>query len=69
MAAGRLRRTHAVLALQMLAGPIVAHEMTRPLAALMDFTPGREQVVDEVVRFWLLAMSPDAGEVRDATVS
>jgi hypothetical protein len=58
MAAGRLRRTHPVLALQLLAGPIVAHELTRPLAALVGFTVPREQVVAEVVKFWLEALSP-----------
>jgi AcrR family transcriptional regulator len=58
MAAGRLRRTHPVLALQLLAGPIVAHELTRPLAALIGFTPSRQAVVVEVVKFWLEGMSP-----------
>jgi hypothetical protein len=33
MAAGQLRRMDPVLAVQLLAGPIVTHEMTRPLAA------------------------------------
>jgi AcrR family transcriptional regulator len=58
MTAGRLRRTHAVIALQLLAGPIVAHELTRPLAALIGFVPPREEVVDEVVSFWMRAMVP-----------
>jgi AcrR family transcriptional regulator len=58
MAAGRLRRIHPVLALQLLAGPIVAHELTRPLAALVGFTPSRQSVVAEVVKFWLEGMSP-----------
>jgi len=59
MAAGRLRRTHPVLALQLLAGPIVAHELTRPLAALVGFAPSRDQMVTQVVEFWLRAMSPE----------
>jgi hypothetical protein len=58
MALSRLRRTHPVIALQFLAGPIVAHELTRPLAALIGFAPSREQVVDEVVTFWMRAMAP-----------
>ena len=60
MAAGHLRRTHPVLALQLLAGPIVAHELTRPLAAMVGFTSSRQQVVGEVVEFWLRAMSPSS---------
>ena len=59
MDAGRLRRMHPLLALQLLAGPLVAHEMTRPLAALTGYTPPRERVVDEVVDFWLRAMAPN----------
>jgi AcrR family transcriptional regulator len=57
MAAGRLRRVHPVLAFQLLAGPIVAHELTRPLAALLGFAIPREQVVDQLVEFWLRAMA------------
>jgi AcrR family transcriptional regulator len=60
MAAGRLRQTHPVLALQLLAGPIVAHELTRPLAGLLGFTLSRQQVVGEVADSWLRAMSPGA---------
>ncbi len=59
MAAGRMRKSHPVLALQMLAGPIVAHELTRPLAALVGFDAPREQVVDQIVDLWLRAMRPD----------
>ena len=62
MAAGRLRRTHPVLALQLLAGPIVAHELTRPLAAMIGFTPPRDQFADEVARSWLRAMAPEHAE-------
>jgi AcrR family transcriptional regulator len=57
MASGRLRRMHPVLALQLLAGPIVAHELTRPLAALVGFTASRQYVVAEIVTFWLEGMS------------
>ena len=61
MVAGRVRRVHPVLALQLLAGPIVAHELTRPLAALLSFAPPRELVADEVAAAWLRAMEPDDG--------
>jgi AcrR family transcriptional regulator len=57
MCAGWLRRVHPVLAFQLLAGPIVAHELTRPLAALLGFDIPRKQVVDQIVEFWLRAMS------------
>ena len=60
MAVGRLRRTHPVFAIQLLAGPIVTHEMTRPLGALVAYTPSREQLVTQVVDAWLRAMAPDA---------
>ena len=59
MAAGRLRAVHPVLALQMLAGPLVAHELTRPLAALVGFEASREAVADQVAALWLVAMSPE----------
>jgi hypothetical protein len=62
MAAGRLRRTHPVLALQLLAGPIVAHELTRPLAAMIGFTPPRDQLAEEVACSWLRAMAPGHDE-------
>jgi AcrR family transcriptional regulator len=58
MAAGRLRRMHPVLAVQLLAGPIVMHEITRPLAAMIGFTPPRDQFANEVARAWLRAMAP-----------
>jgi AcrR family transcriptional regulator len=58
MDSGRVRRMHPVLALQLLAGPIVAHELTRPLAALLGYQPAREQVADEIAAAWLRAMEP-----------
>ena len=60
MAAGRLRQMHPVMAVQLLAGPIVTHEMTRPLAALVGFTATREQVVAQVAHAWLRAMAPES---------
>ena len=59
-AAGHLRQMHPVLAVQLLAGPIVTCELTRPLAALVGYTPSREQLIAEVVAAWLRAMAPDA---------
>src|SRR2546421_11740876 len=61
MAAGSLRRMHPILALQLLAGPIVAHLITRPLAVLIGFDKPQEQVVDEIVEAWLRTMAPDKG--------
>jgi AcrR family transcriptional regulator len=66
MAAGRVRRMHPVLALQLLAGPIVAHLLTRPLAeSLIGFRTPPNEVVDQVVDAWLRAMAPE--EEADAT--
>src|ERR1017187_759109 len=58
MAARRLRTMHPVLAFQLLAGPIVALLLTRPLAKLMGFDQPVEKVVDQIVDAWLRAMSP-----------
>jgi AcrR family transcriptional regulator len=60
MAAGQLRHVHPVLALQLLAGPLVAHELTRSLAELVGLRASREAVVGQVVEFWLRAMAPEA---------
>ena len=60
MAAGRLRQMHPVLAVQLLAGPILTHELTRPLGALVGYMPSREQLVAQVVASWLRAMARDA---------
>ena len=59
MAAGRLRRIHPVVALQLLAGPIVANQLTRPLAKLIGFGESQDVVVDQIVRAWLRAMAPE----------
>jgi AcrR family transcriptional regulator len=57
MQAGRLRRMHPVVAIQLLAGPIVVHLLTRPLAeALIDFVTPEPEVLDEIVHAWLRAM-------------
>jgi AcrR family transcriptional regulator len=59
MEAGRLRRMDPVLAIQLLAGPIVTHLLTLPLAEpVMPSAMTRPQVVDEIVGAWLRAMAP-----------
>lgn len=58
MEAGRLRRMHPVLALQLLAGPIFVHILTKPLAAMVGFKQSTDEVVKEVVQAWLRAMAP-----------
>ena len=67
MAAGRVRRMHPVLAFQLLAGPIVAHQLTRPLAeSLIGFRTSRSEVVEVIVDAWLRAMAPKKEEEGDA---
>ena len=62
MQAGRLRPMPPVLAIQLLAGPIVVHLLTRPLAqALIDVQTPEPELVDEIVHAWLRAMAPEAG--------
>jgi AcrR family transcriptional regulator len=58
MALGRLRQIHPVAAMQLLAGPIVTYELTRPLASLVGYAPDREQLVGQVADAWLRAMTP-----------
>lgn len=58
MTAGRLRRMHPVVAFQLLAGPIVAHQLTRPLAERflgLETSPAR--VTDQIVHAWLRSMA------------
>jgi AcrR family transcriptional regulator len=65
MQAGRLRRMEPVLAIQLLAGPIVVHLLTRPLAEMaIGFNQSQPQVLDEIVHAWLRAMSPPADTHR-----
>lgn len=59
MQAGRLRSMDPVLAFQLLAGPIVVHLLTRPLAeATTGIQAPPQQVLDELVHAWLRAMDP-----------
>jgi AcrR family transcriptional regulator len=67
MHAGRLRPMHPVLAFQLLAGPIVVHLLTRPLAeALIDFQTPQSEILDEIVHAWLRAMTPDEDTDADS---
>jgi AcrR family transcriptional regulator len=60
MQAGRLRVMHPVMAVQLLAGPIVAHLLTEPLAeAVMGFPQPEHEPLDEIVHAWLRAMTPE----------
>ena len=59
MQAGRLRPMHPVLAIQLLAGPIVVHLLTQPLAgAFTDRETPDAEFLDEMVGAWLRAMAP-----------
>jgi AcrR family transcriptional regulator len=61
MRAGRLRSMDPLVALQLLAGPIVADQLTRPLAeSLIGFGTPLDEFVDQVVDAWLRAMAPEA---------
>src|SRR5215469_5496017 len=65
MSAGRLRSMDPLVALQLLAGPIVADQLTRPLAeSLIGFAIPLNDFVDQVVGAWLRAMAPE-DEVGD----
>jgi AcrR family transcriptional regulator len=65
MTAGRLRRMDPLVALQLLAGPIVADQLTRPLAeSLIGFATPLNDFVGQVVGAWLRAMAPE-DEVGD----
>jgi hypothetical protein len=59
MEAGALRPMHPVVAFQLLAGPIVVHLLTLPLAEnLLGFETPQSVVIDEIVAAWLRAMAP-----------
>lgn len=65
MQAGRLRRMHPIVAFQLLAGPIIVHELTRPLAERMiGFDQSPSELLDEIVRAWLRAMAPETASNR-----
>jgi AcrR family transcriptional regulator len=59
MESGNLREMHPVVAFQLLAGPIVVHLLTLPLAEnLLGFETPQAVVIDEIVDAWLRAMTP-----------
>ncbi len=60
MEAGRLRRMDPALAFQALAGPILLHLVTRPLAGRPPAAAplALDQAVDELTRSWLRSMLP-----------
>jgi AcrR family transcriptional regulator len=60
MAAGTLRRTHPLLALQGLVGPVLFHILTRPLAErFLDLDIDGETAVTQLAEAWLRAMTPE----------
>lgn len=60
MGAGRLRSMDPVLALQLLAGPILVHLLTAPLAeAAVGHAISTEDALGQIVPAWLRAMTPE----------
>ena len=60
MHAGRLRQMHPIPAIQLLAGPIVVHMLTGPLAEpLIGFEQSQSELLEEIVQAWLRAMAPE----------
>ena len=58
MAAGRLRRTHPLLALQAFVGPVLFHILTRPLAErVLHLDVDGEDAVTQLAETWLRAMA------------
>ncbi len=66
MQAGRLREMRPVLAIQLLAGPIVVHLLTRPLAEGLIGAETPQELLGEIVHAWLRAMAPEADADADA---
>lgn len=59
MEAGRLRRTHPLLAMQSFIGPVMFHILTRPLAErVLGLDVEGEQAVAELAETYLRAMEP-----------
>lgn len=58
MAAGTLRRTHPLIALQAFVGPVLFHILTRPIAErVLHLDVDGEQAVTELAEAWLRAMA------------
>ena len=62
MRAGRLRPMNPLLAIQLLAGPIVVHLFTQPLAGALTDPETPHEYLDEIVHAWLRAMAPEADD-------
>lgn len=59
MAAGRLRRTHPLLAVQTFAGPIMLHVLSRSVTEdQLGFDVPLDEAASELARLWLAAMAP-----------
>lgn len=60
MSAGRLRKTHPLLALQSLIGPIFFHVMTRePAERVLGVAFDSEDAIQELAQTWLRAMQSE----------
>jgi hypothetical protein len=60
MGEGRLRRMNPVVAFQLLAGPVVVHLLTRPLAErALGLEMPITEVVDQIAAAWLRSMLVD----------
>jgi len=59
MEAGRLRRTHPLIAIQSFVGPIIVHVLLRPVMADLGFELDSEAAVREFALNWVRGMTPD----------
>jgi len=60
MAAGQLRRMDPILASQLLAAPIVIHELMLPVGRQAGFDLGEGEAIEEIAQAWLRALAPEA---------
>ena len=66
MAAGRLRRMHPLLAIQMFIGPIFFHVLTRTAARrVLGLEVDGEQAMRELAEGWLRAMSIESNQKEE----
>ncbi|HYY89846.1 MAG TPA: hypothetical protein VFA49_13700 [Chloroflexota bacterium] len=57
VARGRLGRTEPLVALQLLAGPMVTYALSSPLSARLGLTIAQEQFVGDLLDLWLQAIA------------
>jgi AcrR family transcriptional regulator len=70
MQVGLLRRMDPIVAIQLLAGPIVALLLTYSLADLLvGFKQSQPELLDEIVNSWLRAMAPDTTGERPSSAT